>query len=227
MIMTIICTSFNTDLLNHIGSDIKSWIILISCVTLDSSFPWQILSRQYITWTFFDIDDRWLLYHTSPASHHWFDSNDIDIRREEILQANINLWCIPRKSKTDTTRTIISTFSMKSNRVNWRWWNSMKQSISDDKLDSWKRYIRLSMSRIIFVFTTEDIVHMQCDFGTFWRWFCRKRVCIRIKLMSKQNYVFSESEFVSQYLKPMNWERFSFISGITFPRIVGHRSVNS
>ena len=137
------------------------------------------------------------MYHSSTASHHWFDSNDIDIRREEILQTNINSWSIPRKSKTDTTRTVISTFSMTSNRVNWRWWNSIKQSICDDKLDTWKRSIRLSMSRIIFVFTTEDVVHMQCDFGTFWRWFCRKRVCISNKLMSKQNNVFSRSEFVS------------------------------
>ena len=227
MIIDIIYTTFNSDLLNHIRSDIRSWIILISCVTLDSSFPWQILSRQHISWKFFEIDDRWLLYHSSTASHHWFDSNDTDIRREEILQTNISSWSITRKSKSDTTRTIISTFSMKSNRVNWRRWNSMKQSICDDKLDTWKRSIRLSMSRIIFVSTTEDVLHIQCDFGTFWRWFCWKRVWISDKLMSKQNNVFSRSEFVSQYLKPMNCERFPFISGSTFPRIVGHRSVNS
>ena len=161
------------------------------------------------------------------TQHLHLIANDTDIRREEILQTNINSWSIPRKSKTDTTRTTISTFSMVSNRVNWRWWNSMKQSICDDKLYSWKRSIRLSMSRIIFVFTTEDVVHIQCDFGTFWRWFCRKRVCISNKLINKQNNVFSRSEFVSQYLKSMNCERFSFISGITCPRIVGHRSVNS
>ena len=56
------------------------------------------------------------------------------------------------------------------------------------------------------------------------RWFNRKRVCISNKLMSKQNNVFSRSEFVYRGLKSMNFERFSFISGIRFPWIVGHRS---